>query len=56
MLMFTKENKEKYIEVHTSTKGDDFYVVEEYDKTPKGKICVKSYDIEAHLFDILTKD
>lgn len=56
MLMFTKELKDKYVEIHTSSKGDGYYVVEEYNKTPKGRICNKSYDIEKHLFDLLTLD
>lgn len=54
MLLYTKVKHGKYIEVHTSSHGENFYCIEIYDCTPNGKICEKSAIVEREVFDLIT--
>lgn len=55
MLLFTKEKEDKYIEVHTSAEGKNYYCVEVYNCTPHGKICEKSAIIEKDIFHLIVE-
>lgn len=45
MLLYEKEKNKKTVQVHTSARGDAWYVVEVYEHTPNGKICSGGYDV-----------
>lgn len=53
MLLLTREKEGKYIEVHTSAMGENYYCVEIYKCTHNGRICEKSIDIEKDIFDLI---
>ena len=53
MLIATKEKNGKYLELHTSARGVNWYVIEIYDCTPNGRICEKSVPLEKDVFDLL---